>query len=218
MVPIIDKSLCIAGLVLSCDHMLRFPHCQPQTLVKSFEFALQLRWTREKVRGAKVHKAGLKIRTWLTVYPVYKLYSTPVKRTFSFGVASLLISPWSGVREICYFSDGCLQYTFSITTCSRSWNCQNLTVKQHRCQCRWLGPLGTSANCPSNAVNHGTPNSSTPEGRMPCCVISLWPFGCCGLYFSSSWWLLHANSDTRFGISQSSIYYSMCNSFDPLPL
>ncbi len=32
------------------------------------------RWTREKVRGAIVHKAGSKIPTWLTVSPVYKLY------------------------------------------------------------------------------------------------------------------------------------------------
>ncbi len=28
-------------------------------------------WTREKVRGAIVHKAGLKIPIWLTVSPVY---------------------------------------------------------------------------------------------------------------------------------------------------
>ncbi len=32
-----------------------------------------LRWTREKVRGAIVHKAGSKIPTWLTVSPFYKL-------------------------------------------------------------------------------------------------------------------------------------------------
>jgi hypothetical protein len=32
--------------------------------------------TREKVRGATVHKAGSKIPTWLTVSPVYKLYIT----------------------------------------------------------------------------------------------------------------------------------------------
>ena len=38
--------------------------------------------TREKVRGAIVHKAGSKIPTWLTVSPVYKLYETPVKTTF----------------------------------------------------------------------------------------------------------------------------------------
>ncbi len=31
-------------------------------------------WTREKARGAIVHKAGSKIPTWLTVSPVYKLY------------------------------------------------------------------------------------------------------------------------------------------------
>jgi hypothetical protein len=31
-------------------------------------------WTREKVRGATVHKAGSKIPTWLTVSPVYKLW------------------------------------------------------------------------------------------------------------------------------------------------
>jgi hypothetical protein len=31
-------------------------------------------WTREKVRGATVHKAGSKIRTWLTVSSVYKLW------------------------------------------------------------------------------------------------------------------------------------------------
>jgi hypothetical protein len=30
--------------------------------------------TREKVRGAIVHKAGSKIRTWLNVSPVYKLW------------------------------------------------------------------------------------------------------------------------------------------------
>ncbi len=30
--------------------------------------------TREKVRGARVHKAGSKIPPWLTVSPVYKLY------------------------------------------------------------------------------------------------------------------------------------------------
>ncbi len=30
------------------------------------------RWTREKFRGAIVHKAGSKIPTWLTVSPVYK--------------------------------------------------------------------------------------------------------------------------------------------------
>jgi hypothetical protein len=29
--------------------------------------------TREKVRGAIVYKAGSKIPTWLTVFPVYKL-------------------------------------------------------------------------------------------------------------------------------------------------
>jgi hypothetical protein len=29
-------------------------------------------WAREKVRGATVHKAGLKTPTWLTVSPVYK--------------------------------------------------------------------------------------------------------------------------------------------------
>jgi hypothetical protein len=32
------------------------------------------RWTREKVRGAIVYKAGLRIPTWLTVSPVYKLF------------------------------------------------------------------------------------------------------------------------------------------------
>ncbi len=31
-------------------------------------------WTREKVRGATVHKAGSKIPTWLTVSSVYKLW------------------------------------------------------------------------------------------------------------------------------------------------
>jgi hypothetical protein len=44
------------------------------------------RWTREKVTGAMVHKAGSKIPTWLTESPVYKLKYTPVKTTFSFGV------------------------------------------------------------------------------------------------------------------------------------
>ncbi len=34
-------------------------------------------WTREKVRGATVHKAGSKIPTWLTVSPVYKIWWTP---------------------------------------------------------------------------------------------------------------------------------------------
>jgi hypothetical protein len=32
------------------------------------------RWTREKVRGAIAHNVGPKIPTWLTAYPVYKLY------------------------------------------------------------------------------------------------------------------------------------------------
>ncbi len=44
------------------------------------------RWTREKVKEAIVHKAGSKILTWLTVSPVYKLFWTPVKTPFSFGV------------------------------------------------------------------------------------------------------------------------------------
>ncbi len=42
--------------------------------------------TREKVRGAIVHKAGSKIPTRLTVSRVYKLYEIPVKTSFSFGV------------------------------------------------------------------------------------------------------------------------------------
>ena len=33
-------------------------------------------WTREKVRGAAVYKAGSKIPTWLTVSPVYKRINT----------------------------------------------------------------------------------------------------------------------------------------------
>jgi hypothetical protein len=36
--------------------------------------------TREKVRGAMLHKAGQKYR--LSVSPAYKLYYTPVKTTF----------------------------------------------------------------------------------------------------------------------------------------
>jgi hypothetical protein len=36
--------------------------------------------TREKVRGAMLHKAGQKYR--LSVSPDYKLYYTPVKTTF----------------------------------------------------------------------------------------------------------------------------------------
>jgi len=44
------------------------------------------RWTREKNRGAIVHKAGSKIWIWLTVSPVYKLYYTTGKMTFIFGV------------------------------------------------------------------------------------------------------------------------------------
>ncbi len=31
-------------------------------------------WTRDKARGATVHKAGSKIPTWLTLSPVYKLW------------------------------------------------------------------------------------------------------------------------------------------------
>jgi hypothetical protein len=38
--------------------------------------------SREKVRGALVHKTGSEIPPWLTVSPVYKLYETPVKTTF----------------------------------------------------------------------------------------------------------------------------------------
>ncbi len=34
-------------------------------------------WTREKVWGETVQKAGFEIPTWLTVYPVYKLWQTP---------------------------------------------------------------------------------------------------------------------------------------------
>ncbi len=61
-------------------------------------------WTREKVRGAIVHKAGSKIPTWLTVSPVYKtLINTCRKVPFQinffrcrhFALVSLpLISPW----------------------------------------------------------------------------------------------------------------------------
>jgi hypothetical protein len=50
------------------------------------------KWTREKVRGTIVHKAGSKIPTWLTVSPVYNLYLTPVKTTFSFGVFLIYLS------------------------------------------------------------------------------------------------------------------------------
>ncbi len=38
-------------------------------------------WTREKVRGATVHKAGSKIPIWLTVSPVYKLLWTPAAKS-----------------------------------------------------------------------------------------------------------------------------------------
>ncbi len=34
-------------------------------------------WTRAKVREATVDKAGSKIPTWLTLFPVYKLWQTP---------------------------------------------------------------------------------------------------------------------------------------------
>ncbi len=36
--------------------------------------------TRDKIRGATVHKAGSNIPTWLTVSPVYKLWKTPATK------------------------------------------------------------------------------------------------------------------------------------------
>ncbi len=39
-------------------------------------------WTWEKVRGARVHKAGWNIPTWLTASPVYKLWTSAAKSLY----------------------------------------------------------------------------------------------------------------------------------------
>ncbi len=51
----------------------------PYTLYTCIQYTFSHReggesWTREKVRGPTVHKAGSKIQTWLTLSPVYKLF------------------------------------------------------------------------------------------------------------------------------------------------
>ncbi len=43
-------------------------------------------WTREKGRGATVHKAGSKISTWLTAYPVYKLWKKPAAKSLLLSI------------------------------------------------------------------------------------------------------------------------------------
>ncbi len=67
------------------------PHTTPHTLCTCTQYTYSHRkeggesWTREKVIGATVHKAGWKIPTWLTVSPLLQSIisiKTPVKTTF----------------------------------------------------------------------------------------------------------------------------------------
>ncbi len=47
-------------------------HIRVYTILYLFTLGRGGYWTREKFRGATVHKAGSKIATWLTVSPVHK--------------------------------------------------------------------------------------------------------------------------------------------------
>ncbi len=61
---------------LNTPHLLPAKHC-PHILyfdTRKGGGEVGTCWTREDVRGATVHKAGSKIQTWLTGYPVNKLW------------------------------------------------------------------------------------------------------------------------------------------------
>ncbi len=72
-------------------------------------------WTREKVRGAAVQKAGSKISTWLTVSPVYKHWKTPAAKSLYKSIcldadillwcpmSTQLINPWLHIHIRTYF-------------------------------------------------------------------------------------------------------------------
>ncbi len=69
-----------------CGRCLWYPHplthCMRTCTYSHREGREGVRKTREKVRGATVHKAGSKIPTWLNISPVYKLwYWTPAAKS-----------------------------------------------------------------------------------------------------------------------------------------
>ncbi len=82
-------------------------------------------WTREKVRGGTVHKAGSKMPTWLIISPVYKLWWPPVAKSLLHDIFlddDILL--WSLYSE--------LVYDFSML--GTSWAVQFPPVRQSTAQ------------------------------------------------------------------------------------
>ncbi len=65
--------VCIVDCVIEFVVDLRQPETEHSRMYR-YPGIIPGELTREKVRGATVHKAGSKISTWLTVSPVYKLW------------------------------------------------------------------------------------------------------------------------------------------------